>query len=121
MTDTDNMIIRQDDDLISAWSKIESNKYGIVFVVDEHLKLLGSLSDGDIRRSILKNKDLNINCSMAMNKGVHFLKMGELNDRTSDLKVLPVVDNSMHIVSFSFLNSKYSISTGSPLVIYNGK
>ena len=34
--------------------KIDQNLKGLVFIVDEKNKLLGSISDGDIRRGLIK-------------------------------------------------------------------
>ena len=34
--------------------KIDKNLKGLIFVIDEKNKLLGSISDGDIRRGIIK-------------------------------------------------------------------
>ena len=45
--------VRDDDSIITALRKIDANKSRIVFVVDAHGRLLGSLSDGDIRRWLL--------------------------------------------------------------------
>jgi len=36
--------------------KIDQNLKGLVFIVDEKNKLLGSISDGDIRRGLIKKK-----------------------------------------------------------------
>ena len=34
--------------------KIDKNLKGLIFVIDEKNKLLGSISDGDIRRGLIK-------------------------------------------------------------------
>jgi perosamine synthetase len=39
-------------------SKININEQGIIFIVNDDLKLIGSISDGDIRRSILEGKKI---------------------------------------------------------------
>jgi CBS domain-containing protein len=46
---------------------IDQNKEGIAFVVDDNLTLLGTISDGDIRRFILKGGDISLNCEEIMN------------------------------------------------------
>lgn len=35
--------------------KIDINSYGIIFAVNRNLKILGSITDGDIRRALIKN------------------------------------------------------------------
>jgi len=47
--------VRDDDSIITALRKIDANKSRIAFVVDGHGRLLGSLSDGDIRRWLLSD------------------------------------------------------------------
>ena len=42
--------------LKDAMGKINVNRFGIVFVVDEDDRLLGAVTDGDIRRGILDGK-----------------------------------------------------------------
>ena len=47
---------------------IDKNAKGILFVVDEVCVLKGCLTDGDIRRWLIKTGDLNAHISDAMNK-----------------------------------------------------
>ena len=41
--------------VVDVMRKIDNNNKGILYIVDENGKLLGSLTDGDIRRWILKS------------------------------------------------------------------
>ena len=45
--------IRDDESILAALAKIDANQSRIVFVVDNHGHLLGSLTDGDLRRWLL--------------------------------------------------------------------
>jgi len=56
--------------LYDALRKIDRNKHRIVYLVDENNYLLGSLSDGDIRRWILANKNLDF-----------LIKVGEVSNQ----------------------------------------
>ena len=40
--------------------KINKNAMGIIFIVDSKKKLLGILTDGDIRRAILKGINISL-------------------------------------------------------------
>ena len=42
--------------LIDVLKKINENKARVIFVVSEHGKLLGSISDGDVRRWLTETK-----------------------------------------------------------------
>lgn len=54
--------------IADAMQQIDINTRGIVYIVDEKFKLLGSLTDGDIRRWLIKTADLNGNILSIMNK-----------------------------------------------------
>jgi predicted transcriptional regulator len=51
--DLNSFLVKKEFTIKECMSKIESNKKGIVIVIDNNNKLLGTLSDGDIRRAIL--------------------------------------------------------------------
>ena len=53
--------------VVEAMQKIDKNAKGILFIVDEGKKLLGSLTDGDIRRWLIKTGALQADVSRAMN------------------------------------------------------
>lgn len=53
-------VVQKDQSLLEALSKIDANKEGFVFVVDESGVLEGILTDGDFRRSLLANKIINL-------------------------------------------------------------
>ena len=63
-----NYLIKDSDKISEALFKI--NKYGnrILFVTDKKNQYLGSLTDGDIRRSILKKIKLNEKVSIIYRK-----------------------------------------------------
>jgi len=54
------LIIYKDLKIFEAINKINRSKIKILFVVDKKNKLLGSVSSGDIRRSIRKKIDPNL-------------------------------------------------------------
>ena len=49
----------EDMSVVEAMQKIDMNSKGIIYIADERGKLLGSLTDGDIRRWLIKTADLN--------------------------------------------------------------
>lgn len=44
----------QEINIVEAMRRIDCNTRGILFILDEDQKLVGSLSDGDIRRWLIK-------------------------------------------------------------------
>ncbi len=65
-------VVFAEDSILAALQKISGNQARIVFCVDEHGHLLGSLSDGDFRRWLLAtpNADLNAPVIRAANRSV---------------------------------------------------
>jgi len=103
--------------------KIDSNSNGIVFITNLENKLIGSLSDGDIRRGMMKNqvsKYVNIN-SKYINKKPFFLNYDsdvkkilsylESKKNKKKYKCIPLVDNKKVIQDISTIESlrKYPI------------
>src|SRR5271166_2944368 len=54
----DQFLVPQTHTIRQAMERLEKTEEKIVFVVDEESRLIGSLTDGDIRRWILSDGDL---------------------------------------------------------------
>lgn len=71
----------------------------ILFIIDKDKKLVGTVTDGDIRRAIINNNQLSHSVDIAMNKNfVKCNKESELFDIESkilknDLQAIPIIDN----------------------------
>jgi dTDP-glucose pyrophosphorylase len=57
---------------------IDQNKEGIALVVDRNLRLLGTITDGDVRRFVLKNGDLESTCQSVMNRSYVYTRKDSL-------------------------------------------
>ena len=65
-------------DCIKLLNKLELK---ILFILDENNKLIGTLTDGDIRRAILNGNELSDSILKAMNKNfVKYTKESDLSD-----------------------------------------
>lgn len=77
----------------------------IVFIVDENAGLLGTVTDGDIRRWILKGRSLSDNVTRVMNKKPSFLRQGYQIKDAEDMMLarkiecLPVLDEQNKVIS----------------------
>lgn len=67
-----------------AMRRIENNKKGLLFVVDSASKLVGSVSDGDIRRGILNGAQLDESIQPWMN--THPFSVSPQEQGSADLK-----------------------------------
>lgn len=86
----------------------------ILFVVDDEAKLLGSLTDGDVRRGFLKGLTLNHKVVDFIQPNPKFIKKGNysieevIKFRNGSFKVIPVIDKKrqvVNIINFRFLKS----------------
>jgi len=96
------IIIHQDKTIIDGLRKLNNIRDVsrlILFVVDDHEVVIGSLTDGDIRRSLIQNGDVEKKVGDVCNKDFVFEYSKESflnldNYRRRDIKVLPLLDQS---------------------------
>lgn len=76
-----------------------------LFVVDDQERLLGTVTDGDIRRWILKGRSLTENVNCAMNSHPVSLKRDFVRETAKHLilkqalECLPVIDDNNKVIS----------------------
>ena len=92
-----DLIVRSSTLLRKAMEHIAKNTFGICFVVDEDNRLLGSLSDGDIRKALIETAVANIldqSCVKAINSEPIVYRNGDLLPHNLNPKIrhIPVVD-----------------------------
>ncbi len=110
---TQKYIVFSEDSLVDVLKKINDNKSRIAFVVSEHAVLLGSISDGDIRRWLTSNStiDLTTPARDVMNTACKRVLLGaEKNSYIahfhSGIDCLPVVDEAGHLIQLAFQKSE---------------
>jgi dTDP-glucose pyrophosphorylase len=101
-------LVPQSHTIRQAMEQLEKTEEKIVFVVDAESRLIGSLTDGDIRRWILSDGDLKAQVFRVCNRKPHVAEEGfELEQvRTHMVKgnfgCVPVVNPSREIVQLLF-------------------
>ncbi len=86
--------------LLAAIEAIERSMTRMVVVCDEKTKLLGTLTDGDIRRCLLRGGSLQTNVCEAMNKNPIFAKEGSSQNlifdmmRKNNVFAVPIVNHN---------------------------
>ena len=118
----DKFIIYPQDSLLDCLKKIEANGCGELIVINIKFKLLGSISDGDIRRSLLFKKPLIQNIKNVFNKKPIYLKDSKNYGKAkpllinNNINLLPIVNSQMKIIKilsrkdFNLKNKKNKIS-----------
>ena len=94
---------REELKLVEAMERIDANARGILFVVNENGQLIGVVSDGDIRRWLIKTANLETNIGAFMNKSPKYLYTADKMNAVPYMKkikirTLPIVDETMRIV-----------------------
>lgn len=123
-----DFIVYETISILEAMLKIDNNGLGVVFVCDETDKLLAVVSDGDVRRYILKNGAANKNISAIANYNPHFLPMHGKKNVEETIKInhitaLPILDGAQRIIEIWFANGMHIIKKevlNIPLVIMAG-
>lgn len=95
-------VVNGDISIVEAMGKIDDNAKGILFVVDEKGILAGCVTDGDIRRWLIKTGDLNACIEKAMKRSPKYLFAKE-KDRAKkfmedeSITAVPILNDQMII------------------------
>ena len=84
--------------LLEAISVIQKSAYKLALVVDSEKKLVGTVTDGDVRRALLARHEVSESVTVAMNPNPVFLMHGYIGSRlereTRGLSYIPVLDSN---------------------------
>ena len=120
-----NIVCSEKNTLRKALKIIDKNAMGVCFVVNTSNKLRGILTDGDIRRALLNNADLDSNVMDHMNKKFLSLPISsdieEVNKylQKKKYKVIPLCNNQGEVVDFADRDHLRSIPILSPSLYGN--
>ncbi|USE83211.1 nucleotidyltransferase family protein [Acinetobacter tibetensis] len=81
MIDVKKIVLNKKDTILKALELLDLYALRIVLVVDEDNHLLGSITDGDIRRGLLKGQDLHASVETIMHLTPYSIEEGELTNR----------------------------------------
>jgi len=98
-----------------------------LFVLDDDEHLIGTLTDGDIRRSLIKDIQLTDSIKLAMNSNFNAIQSDQIDTikikfyREKGIKLLPILDFEGKIFKVYNLINKYSILPISAVLMAGGK
>ncbi len=111
------LFIKLEDSIKKAMEVIDKGSRGIALVIDNDFRLLGTITDGDIRRAILKGTSLDEAVKTIMNENFIFVSQNYSNTLVETLFMkkyvsqLPVLDDNMRIVSMIFYHEFFQKDT----------
>lgn len=110
MTDFKLSFVKPSSTIKECIQVIEDSEAKIALVVDEHEKLLGTITDGDIRRGILRGMDFNSAAREVMSDQPLYCNQGDsehliISKMRQELVVqLPILDAEGRVVRLEFLS-----------------
>lgn len=127
MVDIKDYIITEDTSIVDTIKTINSGGKTIVFVCKDN-KLIAVVSDGDVRRYIIDNGNLDNDVSKIANYSPIYVYKDEDVDyekymRQKSIQALPIVDRSMNILDIQFLSKteeRHKENIGIPVVMMAG-
>ena len=117
--------------IVEAMERIDANAKGILFITSDNDDLVGVLTDGDIRRWLIKTADLTSKVEELMNKKPKFLYVADKAKAVPYMKekkihALPILDNNSKLVDIILDDEENTISVNSnalenvPVIIMAG-
>src|SRR5574344_2003233 len=107
MYNQSNYIISKDSTVIDALRQINDLVTGplVLFAIDENERMIGTLTDGDIRRALIAGHNLHDRIEKVMNNNFNYLRHDYQNlvsglhqQRELKMKLVPILDDDNHIV-----------------------
>lgn len=104
-------LVNQNHTLLDTMKIIDDSSLQFAVVVDEEQHLLGTVTDGDIRRGILRGEGLDVEITSIMNPNPITAKSGQRYHKYKQLmkskmlKQLPIVDEDNRIINILFADN----------------
>ncbi|MFL1994956.1 nucleotidyltransferase family protein [Lysinibacillus irui] len=120
-------LVNQNHTLLDTMKIIDDSSLQFAVVVDEEQHLLGTVTDGDIRRGILRGEGLDVAITSIMNpnpisakSGLKYHKYKQLM-KSKMLKQLPIVDDNNRIRNILFAdNIETSLNNNTVILMLGG-
>jgi dTDP-glucose pyrophosphorylase len=103
----ENLLVKDNISISVAMEVLQKTSEKCLLVINNNGKFIGSLTDGDIRRFILKGNDLNSTIKKAYNKKPICLNEKEVNKKlvkdlliSQKIDLIPIVNDEMKLVDY---------------------
>lgn len=114
-------------DALKAINSMGSHEALTLFVVDQHNSIIGALTDGDVRRSLISGKSLTSCVSDIANRHFSYLKIGAYDvhqihtAKEKGIELLPILNDQMQIVDVVNLKKQKSYLPIDAVLMAGGK
>ena len=109
-------IIRDNKKIKDAIKTLDYSELQVLLVVDLNKKFLGTLTDGDIRRGLIKGLDLDAKITRIMNSSSILVPPGTNEETAKQLMItnsilqLPIVDKNKNIQGLYLLSDFFKVN-----------
>lgn len=123
MKQWESIVVEPNTTLIETMKTIDASSLQFAVVVDEERRLLGTVTDGDIRRGILRGEGLNVPIAAVMNVHPITAKSGQKIHEYKQLmskkglKQLPIVNDKNQLVEILFIDQWETIPSNENTVV----
>lgn len=122
MKDWKQILVAPSDSIFRTLEVLDSSALQIALVVDEKGCLLGTVTDGDVRRGILRGLGLDSAIDQVMNKNFSFSNVDDARDKVlaimsnKSLHQLPIIDHNGCLVGIHTIDSLMASTTRDNIV-----
>ena len=109
-----SFVVSNDDSIRAALEKIERNKSKLVYVVDEHNRLIGAFADGDFRRWAMTQTLPDVDSAVGNVANIHCVSLSfsaEYSEIEAQLKKgaasIPLLDEQGHILAIALTGKRF--------------
>jgi len=106
-TPSEDIFIREDANVKDALKALDRCGKKVLIVVDDQKRMLGAITDGDVRRHILKGHGLDDGIKKVYNKKAVFIKEQEFSMESvrkimlkKQIELVPIIDQSQKVVDY---------------------
>jgi len=113
-----HLLIQSDSSIKEALKQLNKSGEKCLIVVDSNNNYLGTISDGDVRRSILKGKNFDASIKSVFNKDSTYVEKGKFTIKKvksifleNKFDLIPVLDESNKVVEILFWDKVFKNTT----------
>lgn len=116
-----DLIVQDTENLRHGLEILNKNGMGTLFVVDANEELKGIVTDGDIRRALIRTGSVDINIDSIVNRSFVSLPYDADNATilaalNSKIKIIPLVDEKNKVVDYASVSRIRRITVAAPLL-----
>jgi len=123
MIEGQHFYLKASNSVLDVINNIEDSEYQICFIVDDSDSLIGSITDGDIRRGLIKKISFKKKAIKICNKKTIFLNQNKtlsIKFDNNEETCIPIIDKKRRIINVK-IYSKKTNKINSALIMAGGK